>query len=255
MNGMRAPGWLGPMVVALTALSCGGSPPAAPEAVSRAGNPDPSTVGSIGGRVRFEGERPNPEFVRIDGDKACVTLNGADRVAADTIAVGDEHALQNAFVYVKSGLEKVTFPVPSEPVVIDQQRCRYLPRVVGVRVGQPLQIHNGDPLLHNVRSDGEINQPFNQGQPVQGMTFSYTFTTREVMVPVKCDVHAWMRAYVGAMEHPYFAVTGAGGTFALPNLPAGTYTIAAWHERLGIREQQVTVAAGESKDVEFTFAR
>jgi plastocyanin len=156
---------------------------------------------------------------------------------------------------VKSGLETLTFAVPSEPVVIDQQRCRYLPRVVGVRVGQPLQIHNGDPLLHNVRSDGEINQPFNQGQPVQGMTFSYTFTTREVMVPVKCDVHAWMRAYVGAMEHPYFAVTGAGGTFALPNLPAGTYTIAAWHERLGTREQQVTVAAGESKDVEFTFAR
>jgi plastocyanin len=255
MNGMRAPGWLVPMVVALTALSCGGSPPAVPEAVSWADNPDPSTVGSIGGRVRFEGERPNPELIRIDGDNACVTLNGADRVLADTIAVGDEHALQNAFVYVKSGLEKVTFPVPSEPVVIDQQKCRYLPRVVGVRVGQSLQIHNGDPLLHNVRSDGEINQPFNQGQPVQGMTFSYTFTTREVMVPVKCDVHAWMRAYVGALEHPYFAVTGEAGTFTLANLPTGTYTIAAWHERLGTREQQVTVAAGESTDVEFTFAR
>ena len=243
------------MIVALTALSCGGSPPSAPEGVLRPASPDPSTVGSIVGRIRFDGEPPKPDVVRIDGDKACVTLNGADRVAGDTILLGNEQTLQNVFVYVKSGLEKATFPVPSAPVVIDQQKCRYLPRVVGLRVGQPLQIHNGDPLLHNVRSDGEINQPFNQGQPVQGMTFSYTFTTREVMVPVKCDVHGWMRTYVGALEHPYFAVTGPAGTFTLPNLPAGTYTIAAWHERLGTREQQVTVATGESKDVEFTFAR
>jgi plastocyanin len=243
------------MVVALTALSCGESPPGAPASAGRPESRDPSTMGRIGGRVRFTGERPNPGMVRIDGDPACVTLNGADRVADDTMVLGDEHVLQNVFVYVKSGLEKATFPVPNEPVVIDQQKCRYLPRVVGVRVGQPLQIHNGDPLLHNVRSDGEINQPFNQGQPVEGMTFSYTFTTREVMVPVKCDVHAWMRAYVGALEHPYFAVTGAAGTFSLPDLPAGTYTVAAWHERLGTSEQEVAVAAGESKDVEFTFAR
>jgi plastocyanin len=255
MDGMRAPGWIVPVVVALTALSCSDSPPAAPLTADRPGAPDPATVGRIGGRVRFDGEPPEPGFVRIDGDKACVTLNGADRLAADAIVLGDEGALQNAFVYVKSGLERMTFPVPNEPVVIDQQKCRYLPRVAGVRVGQPLQIHNGDPLLHNVRSDGEINQPFNQGQPVQGMTFSYTFTTREVMVPVKCDVHGWMRTSVGALEHPYFAVTGNAGSFTLANLPPGTYTIAAWHEQLGTQEQQVTVAAKESKDVEFTFPR
>jgi hypothetical protein len=87
------------------------------------------------------------------------------------------------------------------------------------------------------------------------MVFNHTFTTREVMVPLKCDVHAWMRAYVGALEHPYFAVTGEAGTFTLPDLPPGTYTIEAWHERLGTREQQVTIGAKESKDVEFTFAR
>jgi hypothetical protein len=140
-------------------------------------------------------------------------------------------------------------------VVVDQQKCRYIPRVLGVRVGQPLQIRNGDPLLHNVRSDSEVNQPFNQGQPVQGMVFTHTFTTREVMVPVKCDVHGWMRTSVGALEHPYFAVTGSAGSFTLANLPPGTYTIAAWHEQLGTQEQQVTVAAKESKDVEFTFPR
>ena len=149
----------------------------------------------------------------------------------------------------------MTFPVPNEPVVLDQQRCRYLPRVVGVRVGQTLRLRNGDPLLHNVRSDGEVNQPFNQGQPVQGMTFDHTFTTREVMVPIACDVHRWMRAYVGALEHPYFAVTDEAGAFTLTNLPPGTYTLAAWHERLGTSDQQITVSAKESKDVEFTFAR
>jgi plastocyanin len=216
---------------------------------------DPATAGQIGGRVRFSGDVPAAEVVRIDADRACVTLNGSDELPADVLVLGPDNALQNVFVYVKSGLEKATFPVPNEPVVVDQQKCRYLPRVVGVRVGQPLQIRNGDPLLHNVRSASQINQPFNQGQPVQGMMFSHTFTTREVMVPIKCDVHAWMRAWVGALEHPYFAVTGEAGTFALPNLPPGTYTIEAWHERLGTREQQVTIGAKEAKDVDFTFSR
>ena len=145
--------------------------------------------------------------------------------------------------------------MPSTPVVIEQQKCRYTPRVIGIRVGQPLEIRNGDPLLHNIRSDSEINQPFNQGQPVQGMAFSHTFTTREVMMPIKCDVHRWMNAYVGALEHPYFAVTAAAGTFQLPGLPPGTYTLEAWHERLGVRTQQVTVGPKETKDVVFTFAR
>jgi plastocyanin len=216
---------------------------------------DPSIAASIAGRARFAGAPPEPAFVRIDGDPSCVTLNGGDRQSADALVLGEENALENVFVYVKGGLEKTTFPIPNEPVVVDQQRCRYVPRVLGVRVGQPLQIRNGDPLLHNVRSDSEINQPFNQGQPVQGMVFTHTFTTREVMVPVKCDVHGWMRTSVGALEHPYFAVTGNTGSFTLANLPPGTYTIAAWHEQLGTQEQQVTVAAKESKDVEFTFPR
>lgn len=193
--------------------------------------------------------------MRLDGDKDCVTLNGTDQLPTDAVLVNDSGALQNAFVYITSGLEKRTFPIPNEPVVIDQQKCRYVPRVVGVRVGQPLQIRNGDPLLHNVRSDSAINQPFNQGQPVQGMVFTHTFTTREVMVPVKCDVHAWMRASVGALEHPYFAVTDPAGAFTLPAVPPGTYTIAAWHEQLGTLEQTITVAAQDTRDVDFTFTR
>ena len=238
---------------AVLTMACSGSSSPAPAASGTV--VDPAIAGSIQGRARFEGQTPAPEVARIDADKDCVSLNGADRLPVDAVLVGEDGGLQNVFVYVKSGLEKASFPIPNDPVVVEQQRCRYVPRVVGVRVGQPLQIRNGDPLLHNVRSDSEVNQPFNQGQPVQGMVFAHTFTTREVMVPVTCDVHKWMRTYVGAVEHPYYAVTDAAGRFTLPDLPPGTYTLAAWHERLGTREQPVTVAAKESKNVELTFAR
>jgi plastocyanin len=233
-------------------VACGGSPSPAPSASV---GPDPATTAIVSGRVRFDGPAPPAEIVRLDADKDCVTLTGSDQRPSEFIVLGEGDALQNVFVYVKDGLEKHTFPIPSAPVVLDQQKCRYVPRVLGVRVGQPLQILNSDPLLHNVRSEGDINQPFNQGQPVQGMTFSHTFTTREVMVPMRCDVHAWMNAYIGALEHPYFAVTGEAGTFSLPNLPPGTYTIEAWHERLGVQASQVIVGPKESKDVVFTFTR
>jgi plastocyanin len=233
-------------------VACGSSPVPAPPVSAGL---DPATTATISGRVRFVGTAPAAETVRIDGDKSCVTLTGSDQQPAEFIVLGSGDALQNVFVHVKEGLEKHTFPVPSAPVILDQQKCRYVPRVLGVRVGQPLEVLNSDPLLHNVRSEAEINQPFNQGQPVQGMKFSHTFTTREVMVSMKCDVHAWMNAYVGVLEHPYFAVTGEAGTFSLPNLPPGTYTIQAWHERLGVQSSQVTVGPKESKDVVFTFTR
>ena len=167
--------------------------------------------------------------------------------------VGDGGTLANVFVYVKSGLEGRSFPVPAEPVVLDQQQCWYVPRVVGVRVGQPLQVLNSDPLLHNVRAAAAVNEPFNQGQPVQGMRFSHTFSTEEVMVPFKCDVHAWMAAWVGVVNHPYFAVTGPSGEFSLPNLPAGTYTVEAWHEAAGTQTASVTVSAQGTATLSMTF--
>ena len=139
--------------------------------------------------------------------------------------------------------------------MLDQQKCRYVPRVLGVRVGQALQVKNGDPLLHNVRSDPEINQPFNQGQPVQGMAYTHTFTTREVMIPIKCDVHAWMRAYVGAIEHPYFAVTADDGAFRIDSLPPGRYHLEAWHERAARPvEREIEVRPGGEISVDVKLA-
>lgn len=205
--------------------------------------------------VNFEGPAPVPAMMRLDGDPKCVAENGARDRADESILLGSGAALQNVFVYIKDELSGHSFPIPTAPVVLDQDKCRYVPRVLGVRVGQPLTIRNSDPLLHNIRADGAINQPFNMSTPVEGVSFNRTFATREVMVPVHCDVHAWMRAFIGVLDHPYFGTTGADGRVALNNLPPGTYTIEAWHEVLGVKTQQVTVGAKESKDVSFTFAR
>jgi plastocyanin len=231
-------------------LACGGGPaPAAPAGPAI----DPATAGRVTASVKLEGAVPAASIMKLTGDPKCVSESGSSERAEETIVTGDNQALQNVFVYVKDGLASFSFPVPQEPVVLDQDKCRYTPRVVGVRVGQPLQVKNSDPLLHNVRADGTINQGFNRSTPIEGMSFNHLFATREVMVPFKCDVHAWMTAYVGVLDHPYFGTTGADGRVVLANLPPGTYTIEAWHETLGAKTQQVTIGAKESKDVSFSF--
>jgi plastocyanin len=233
-------------------VACGGgsqetAPPAAPIE-----NPvDPATAGSIMGRVTFEGTPPKPAAIRMDSDPNCVQqgAGGTD----ETVVVGEGGAVQNVFVYVKDGLGNLRFPVPSAPVVLDQKGCHYVPHVLGVQVGQPLEVLNSDPTLHNVHAVPSANREFNTGQPLAGMKHLHTFSTREVMVPFKCDVHPWMHAYIGVLDHPFFGVTRADGTFSLTGLPPGTYTIEAWHEKLGTQTQSVTIGAKESREIAFSF--
>jgi plastocyanin len=170
----------------------------------------------------------------------------------ETFAVKDG-GLDNVFVYVKDGLGNYYFDVPTESLKLDQQGCRYSPHVFGIRVGQPLEIVNNDSTLHNVHALAQSNPEFNFPQQIQGMKNQKTFTAREVMVKFKCDVHGWMNAYAGVLDHPYFAVTTSGGRFELKNLPAGSYTIEAWHERLGVQSQKITIGEKETKDVSFTY--
>lgn len=234
-------------------VACGGPEPAGPASTPAASPVDSATAGILTGHVTLNGLAPEPHVIRLDGDPTCVDLQAGEVRRTEDLLIGDGNTVMNAFVYVKEGLETLAFPAPSDPVMLDQQKCRYEPRVMGVRVGQPLVVRNSDPLLHNVRSDSTINAPFDMGQPVAGITFTRVFSTREVMVPVKCDVHAWMHAWIGVVEHPYFAVTGSDGSFTLPDLPPGTYTLEAWHERLGTQTAQVTIGQKETKDVTFTF--
>ncbi len=156
------------------------------------------------------------------------------------------------FVYVKSGISG-TYPPPAAPAVIDQKGCTYHPHVFGMVAGQSLDILNSDDTLHNIHSLPEKNESFNLGMPVKGMKYTKKFDKPEVMIHIKCDVHGWMSAYCGVVPHPFFSVTAADGTYAIKNLPAGTYTIEAWHEKLGTQTQQVTVGATESKPLAFTF--
>jgi plastocyanin len=245
------------LMLALGVAACGGSQPApAPEGQQppAAAAVDPATAATVNGKITLEGAPPANQPIRMNADPVCLRENKGAQTQ-ETFMVGDGGSLGNVFVYVQDGLGGRTFQAPTTPIVIDQKGCRYVPHVLGVMVGQPIEILNSDPTLHNIHATPKANQEFNTAQPIQGMKTMHTFTTREpeVVVPFKCDVHGWMNAYAGVLDHPYFAVTGADGSFQIPNLPPGTYTIAAWHERLGTQTQSITVAEKESKDANFTF--
>jgi plastocyanin len=187
----------------------------------------------------------------MSGDPACAR-EYPDGYVFENYVVKDG-GLDNVFVYVKDGLGNYSFDIPAEPVKLDQKGCRYVPHVLGVRVGQPIEVTNSDETMHNVHALPDVNGEVNYGQPRKGMKNTQTFTAAEVMVPLKCDVHGWMSAYIGVVEHPFFAVTKDGGRFELKGLPPGTYTIEAWHEKSGRQTQQVTIGEKEDKDVTFTF--
>ena len=246
--------YAGVIVAALAAGAgaCGGEAPedVAPPA-PLASPVDAATAGNIMGLVTFEGTPPQPGVVRMDSDPNCVQPGVT--TTDETLVVGDAGALQNVFVYVKDGLGDLQFPIPSEVLVLDQVGCLYVPHVIGAQVGQTLEILNSDPTLHNVHAVPAANQEFNTGQPLPGMKHTHQFTASEVMVPFKCDVHPWMSAWVGVVDHPFFAVTGADGSFNLEGLPPGTYTVEAWHESLGARTQTVTIGEQETGDIAFLF--
>ena len=209
---------------------------------------------TITGKIKFEGKAPKRRPISMKADKQCDAMHKGQPVLSEDIVIGEDGGLQWVFVYVKEGV-KGNYKPPKEPVVLDQRGCWYYPHVFGIMVGQKLEILNSDPLLHNIHATPKKNRPFNFGQPIKGMKNSVKFKNVEVMVPFKCDVHPWMSAYAGVLDHPFFAVTNEKGEFTIKDLPPGTYTIEAWHERLGTQTQTVTVGAGETKTIEFTFQR
>jgi plastocyanin len=212
---------------------------------------DPATAGNVTGRIAFEGTAPKPTVVRMDSDPNCVQPGVT--TTDEMVSVGEGGGLQNVFVYVKDGLGNLRFPIPSETILLDQKGCHYVPHVFGAQVGQTVEVLNSDQTLHNVHAVPTANQEFNTGQPLAGMKHVHRFSTKEVMVPFKCDVHPWMRAFVGVLDHPYFSVSAADGTFSLKGLPPGTYTVEAWHETLGTQTQMVTIGASENKEISFAF--
>jgi plastocyanin len=213
---------------------------------------DASKAGRVSGRVAIEGPVPGNPPIKTDSDPYCARTN-TDGLSAETFVVDSGQGLNNVFVYVKDGLGTYYFDTPATAVTLDQKGCRYTPHVAGVQTGQPIEILNSDSTLHNVNAVANVNRGFNFAQAMQGFKNTVSFTAPEVMVRIKCDVHGWMNAYVGVLPHPYFAVTSGGGKFELTNVPAGTYVVEAWHEKLGTQTQNVTLGEKESKELSFAF--
>ena len=209
-------------------------------------------VARVAGRVRFAGEPPPRRVIDMSSEVACRAASEHAHLE-ESVLVGEDGGLANAFVYVESGLAAWRFELPDEVVVLDQRGCVYRPRVLGVRVGQRLTVRNSDPVLHNVHVLAETNPPANLAQKKGGADLQLLFDRPEVTIPIQCDVHGWMRAYVGVVEHPFFAVSEHDGTFDLGRLPPGEYTVAAVHERLGRREARLLVRGELADPLEIVF--
>jgi len=213
---------------------------------------DPATAATITGKVSFTGQKPQQTRIRMDAVPACTAANSGPVYMQDVV-VNDDGTLSNVFVYVKEGLGPGTYPMPSGQVELEQKGCMYHPHVLGLMVGQELHVQNDDSTNHNVHPLPMQNREWNQSQPPGSSPIVQSFARPEVMIPVKCNVHPWMIAYVGVLPHPFFSVTGTDGTFKITGLPPGEYTIEAWHEKYGTFTQKVTVGASESKEVDFSI--
>jgi len=208
---------------------------------------------TVSGKVKFTGKAPaNPSIDMSEEAKCAAEYKTTPK--EQIVVVNPNGTLANVFVYVKAGLPAdAKFPTPTTPAVIDQKGCTYHPRVFGIMQGQPLEIRNSDALLHNIKAMAKKNRPFNISQPAAGMKTDKTFAVQEVMLPFECNVHGWMHAFAGVLPHPFFSTTGPDGSFSITGLPAGTYTIEAWHEKYGTQTASVTVPATGTKTQDFTF--
>lgn len=247
-------GWAGAGLMVLL-VGCEGNPPAEkkleikPVVYFKA---DPATAGKVSGKVAFTGRKPRLQKIRMEAEEDCMKAYKTPPVDP-SVVVNANGTLRNVFVYVKAGLEGKTFEPVTAAAVFDQKGCMFAPRVFGMQTGQPLSVTNSDPVTHNVHPVAEKNRAWNQGQPPGSPPIERKFSLPEIMIPVKCNVHAWMRAYIGVMPHPYFASTSDEGTFELNNVPPGDYVIEAWHEKYPPQEQKITVSPSGAVTADFTF--
>lgn len=208
---------------------------------------------SISGVIKFDGEAPKFKEIKMDADPICVSLHSGP-IYPQTLVLGEGNTMGNVFVHIKKGLSQANYPAPAEEVVIDQKGCEYAPHVAGVMAGQTIKVLNPDGTLHNVHVLSKVNPEANVAMPKFRKDITMKFDKPEFMFALKCDVHPWMGAWLSVMPHPFFATTKNDGKFTIANLPAGTYEVEAWHEKLGTKTATITVAEGDNATADFTFA-
>ena len=212
---------------------------------------DAATAGICHWAIHLQGTRPTPKPIDMSEEPACVEAHHG-KAYDESLVVNKSGALANAFIYVKTARRK-NLRHSSTPVTIDQSGCWFRPRVMGIQAGQTLQVINSDPVTHNIHPMAEVNREWNHSQGAGDPPIARRFIKPEIMIPVKCNIHSWMHAFIGVLTHPYFAVSKDDGTFEIKNLPPGTYTIAVWQEKLGTQEQQITVPPHGTAEANFTF--
>ena len=197
------------------------------------------SAGDLTGKISFSGKAPAIPQIKMNADKQCLAMH-PNPVNSEDVIVNGNGTLKNVFIYIKDGLTK-KYETPTTPIVLSQQGCQYHPHVFGIQPGQPLEIDNNDPLLHNIHALPKNSPQFNNAQPLKGMKMTKKFDKPEIMVKFKCEVHNWMNCYAGVVDNPFYAVSDDKGEFSIKGLPPGTYTVEAWHEKYGTQELKVTV--------------
>lgn len=211
--------------------------------------------GQIAGTVKLDGQAPHQKPIDMSKDPSCAQTRTGAPATSENVVVGANGGLANVVVYISQGLTGNEPAAPSQPATMEQKGCQYVPHVVALNVGQHLSVVNDDKTAHNIHPDpkpGGGNVPWNKSQVVGSGPIDATFTTSEIAIPVKCNIHPWMRAYIAVVKGP-FGVSNENGSFKLDNVPPGTYTLTAWHETYGTQTQTVTVAAGKPAAADFSF--
>ena len=213
-----------------------------------------STAGSITGTIKLDGVPPKMKIINMAAEPACEREHTKQPAMAEEVVPGENGTLQNVIIYFKGDFSQYKFTPPTTPATIDQKGCQYHPHVLALMTDQPLQVINSDPVTHNIHPLPKDNREWNQSQPPGAAPITQDFARSEVAIPVKCNIHPWMKMYIGVFGNPYFEVTGKDGSFDIRNVPPGTYTVMAWHELYGTTgEQSVTLQPKESKSVTLTF--
>jgi len=209
-------------------------------------------AGDVSGTISWEGKIPGRKALKMQADPVCASKH-TGKVLSSRVVISPESKIANVFVYVSKGLEGKSFDTPAEPAVLDQKGCLYEPKIMGVMAGQKIKVLNSDGTLHNVHPKPKVNKEFNLAMPKFMKVKEILIEKPEVMIPVKCDVHPWMSAHIGVMSHPHFNVSSEDGSFSLKGVPAGSYTVTAWHEVFGSKSVDVTVADGGSVTADFSY--